>query len=147
MHKGYSIVPLPPPLSVHPRSTYIIDEVSNISRAAGQHAGGLGAPSAERGISAHWWPAQGCQLCRVAQLVDVIGILGTKEVAFSSNQSPGGWGVPGREDLGGPAGQRGPCPSSWSTAHRLGSLGTLPTTSPHTLPSPGPPLRPLAHRS
>lgn len=94
--QGLQHVPLPPPLSVHPRSTYIIDEVSNISRAAGQHAGGLGAPSAERGISAHWWPAQSCQLCRVAQLVDVIGILGTKEVAFSSNHQVGGGCLAGR---------------------------------------------------
>ena len=64
------------------RDTYIIDEVSDVSGAGGQHAGWLGAHSAERGISAQWRPsqgsAQGCQLCWVAQLVDVVSILGTQ---------------------------------------------------------------------
>lgn len=77
------------------RGTYVIDEVGDVSRAGGEQAGGLGAHAAQRGVSAQRRPsqgvAQGSQLCRVAQLVDVIGVLGTKGVERSPDLSQVGF--------------------------------------------------------
>lgn len=144
------------------RGTYIIDEVSDIGRAGGQHAWGLGAHSAERGISAQWWPSQGgtqaCQLCWVAKLVDVVGVLGTKQAEFSPDQSQGGVSFSGTlcgEHLGGEDLDRsggglgvlggGPQPRLFRD---LAHCSTFPAHHiPNALPSPGPPLRPPARRS
>lgn len=133
------------------RGTYIIDEVSDIGRAGGQHAWGLGAHSAERGISAQWWPSQGgtqaCQLCWVAKLVDVVGVLGTKQAEFSPDQSQGGVSFSGTlcgEHLGGEDLDRsGGGWGCWVGAHSLGFSGTLPTAQhfqPTTSPTPSPHL-------
>lgn len=80
-----------PALSAHPRGTYIVDEVCDVSRADGQHAGWRTPCPAEWSVPAQWRPsqrgAQGCHLCWVAQLADVIGILWTKCMELS--QDPG----------------------------------------------------------
>lgn len=105
------------PCPLHPWGTYIVDEVCHVSGAGGQHAGWWGAHPAERGVAAQQRPSQrgtqGCQLCRVAQLADIVGILWTKFVDLSLGPWQGGVSILGTflraiglgvggEDLGGP---------------------------------------------
>lgn len=144
------------PCPFHPWETYIVDEVCHVSGAGGQHAGWWGAHPAERGVAAQQRPPQrgiqGCQLCRVAQLADVVGILQTRCVDLSLDPWLGGVSIPGTflravglgvwgEDLG------SPYPWSLGAGPRpqLNILSRMPPTPP--LPLPGLPPRPPAHHS
>lgn len=148
-----------PPPSHTCRDTYVVDEVGDVRRAGGQQARGPGAHAAERGVSAQRRPSQGVargsQLCRVAQLADVVGILGTEWVECSPDLSQGGLPVPGAVPGGGvlratasedlparPAGGRlldrvGAPPPSRDASHHI----------PQHPPSPGPLLRLPVRRS
>lgn len=76
-----------PALSAHPWGTYAVDEVYDVSSAGGQCTGWWGARPAKRGVTAQRGPtqrgAQGCQVGRVAQLTNVVGILQMKCMELS----------------------------------------------------------------
>lgn len=125
------------PLFTHPWGTYITDEIRDVSRAAGQCSWWWGARPAERGVTSQRGPSQrgsqGCQLSRVAQLADVVGILQTK--CRIELGSMAGWSFHARHlpktgptDLGEAGRGSGEAPpfGTWVPTYHLGSPGPFP---------------------